>query len=116
MAVSQDRGRAAEALAAAYLELLGYCVVARNVRLGGVEVDLVADHGPVRVILEVRLRGREDFGGAAASVDRRKQARLVRAAQALLQSGVRHVRIDVLALDQQPDGLRLTHYCNAFDG
>ena len=52
MAAPQDRGRAAEALAAAYLELIGYQVVARNLRLGGVEVDLVADDGPVRVIVE----------------------------------------------------------------
>ena len=115
MAAPQDRGRAAEALAAAYLEMSGYHVVARNVRLGGVEVDLVADDGPVRVIFEVRLRSRNDFGGAAASLDRRKQARLVRAAHALLQAGAPHVRIDVLALDRELDGLRLTHYCNAIN-
>lgn len=116
MAVPQDRGRAAEALAAAYLELLGYHVVARNVRLGGVEVDLVADDGPVRVIVEVRLRSHRDFGGAAASVDRHKQERLVRAAHALLQHGNDRVRIDVLALDRDPEGLRLTHHRNAIDG
>ena len=116
MAVPQDRGRAAEALAAAYLELLGYQVVARNVRLGGVEVDLVADDGPVRVIVEVRLRSHRDFGGAAATVDRRKQERLVRAAHALLQCGNDHVRIDVLALDRDSEGLRLTHHRNAIDG
>lgn len=116
MAVPQDRGRAAEALAAAYLELEGYHVVAHNVRLGGVEVDLVADDGPVRVIVEVRLRSRSDFGGAAASVDRAKQDRLVRAAQALLQRGCAEVRIDVIALDRDPEGLHLTHHRNAIAG
>ena len=36
MGLAQDRGRAGEALAAAYLELIGCRTVARNVRLGGV--------------------------------------------------------------------------------
>ncbi len=116
MAAPQDRGRLAEALAAAYLELSGFHVVARNVRLGGVEVDLVADDGPVRVIVEVRLRSHPGFGGAAASVDRHKQERLVRAAHALMQRGCERVRIDVVAMDREPEGLRLTHYRNAMGG
>lgn len=116
MAAPQDRGRAAEALVASYLELSGYRVVARNVRLGGVEVDLVADDGRVRVIVEVRMRSHPGFGGAAATVDRRKQDRLVRAAHALLQGGPDRVRIDVVALDTDPDGLRLTHHRNAIPG
>ncbi len=116
MAAPQDRGRAAEALAAAYLELIGYQVIARNLRLGGVEVDLVADDGPVRVIVEVRVRSHRDFGGAAASVDRHKQERLVRAAHALMQRGCDRVRIDVVAMDRDPEGLRLTHHRNAIGG
>ncbi len=71
MGLAQDRGRAGEALAVAYLELVGCRTVARNARLAGVEVDVVADDGPTRVLVEVRLRTRSDFGGAAATVDRR---------------------------------------------
>jgi putative endonuclease len=113
MGLAQDRGRAGEALAAAYLELLGCRLVARNVRLAGVEVDVVVDDGATRVLVEVRLRTRPDFGGAAATVDHRKQQRLVRAAHALEQQGATRVRVDVIAVDLVPGGARLTHYRNA---
>jgi len=113
MGLAQDRGRAGEALAAAYLELVGFRMVAHNVRLGGVEVDLVADDGATRVLVEVRLRSRPDFGGAAASVDRRKQERLARAAHALAQQGRNRVRVDVVAIDVTRDGATLAHYRSA---
>ena len=113
MGFRQDRGRAGEALAAAFLELLGFRPVARNVRLAGVEVDVVADDGAVRVLVEVRVRTRADFGGAAATVDRHKRERLVRAARALEQQGVSRVRVDVVAVDLTRDGATLTHYRNA---
>src|SRR5262249_13370851 len=98
MGASQDRGRRGEALAAAYLQLVGCTLVARNVRLAGVEVDLVVDDGAARVLVEVRVRSRLDYGGAAATIQRAKCERLVRAAHALEQQGVRHPRVDVLAI------------------
>ena len=113
MGIAQHRGRDGESLAAAYLQLVGCRLVARNVRYGGVEVDLVVDEGSTRVLVEVRLRSRADFGGAAASVDRHKQQRLVRAAHALEQQGTTRVRVDVIAVDLERDGARLTHYRNA---
>ena len=116
MGVAQARGRAAEALAAAYLELAGCRIVRRNVRLAGVEVDLVVDDGGTQVLVEVRMRSRTDYGGAALTVDHRKRERLVRAAQALEQEGARFVRIDVLALTLHGEGLALTHYRNAVTG
>ena len=66
------------------------------------ELDLVALHGEVLVVVEVRSRRSAAFGGAAASVIRRKQRRIVLAAQQLLQArpdlARRSVRFDVLAL------------------
>jgi putative endonuclease len=116
MGKAQDRGRAGEALAAAYLELVGCRCVARNVRLAGVEVDLVVDDGASRVLVEVRLRSRGDYGGASATILREKRARLVRAAHALEQQGVRHPRVDVLAIDLTANGATLTHHRNAITG
>ena len=113
MGTAQDRGRAAEALAAAYMELLGCRPVARNVRLGGVEVDLVVDDGAERVLVEVRVRNRADFGGAAATVDHHKRQRLVRAARALEQQGATRVRVDVVAVDLVPEGAKVSHFRNA---
>jgi len=111
MGTGNVRGARGESLAAAWLELSGHDVIGRNVRLGGVEVDLVAREGDTHVVVEVNLRGRSDFGGAALAVDRAKRVRLMRAARALEASG--NVRIDVIAIETQGDGLTLRHYRNA---
>ena len=113
MGVAQTRGRAGEALAIAYLELAGYRLIARNLRLGGVEVDALAGDGPSQVVVEVKCRGRSDYGGAAAAIDAAKRARLLRAARALQLSGARCVRIDVVAVDLSPEGATVRHYRNA---
>lgn len=113
MGITQMRGRAGESLAIAYLELAGCRLLARNLRLGGVEVDAVVGDGAARVVVEVKVRGRGDYGGAAAAIDHTKRARLVRAARALEQQGAACVRIDVVAVDVSPDGATVRHYRNA---
>ena len=113
MGLANIRGRAGEALAAAYLELSGCDVLARNHRIAGVEVDVVAREGRTRVVVEVKLRTRPDFGGAAGAVDGFKRARLERAAQALARDGAGPVRIDVLAVELNGSGARIVHYRDA---
>ncbi len=81
----QALGGRAENLACEYLERQGLVLILRNYRRRLGELDLVMRHGDTLVIAEVRTRGREDFGGAAASIDAFKQRRIVRAAQQLLQ-------------------------------
>ena len=57
--MSRDRHTlavAGEARAAAYLARRGYRIVARNVRAGGVEIDIVARRGRLVVFAEVKTR------------------------------------------------------------
>jgi len=116
MGRAQEHGRAAESLAAAYLEIAGLEVLGRNVRLAGVEVDLVAREERTRVVVEVKLRNRADYGGAVAAVDERKRERLRRAARALLAEAGGPVRVDVVAMDRTADGLALRHVRGAVGG
>ena len=113
MGLTRTRGLGGEALAAAFFELIGCQVVARNVRESGVEVDLVVADGPARVLVEVKLRGRSDYGGAALAVDHAKRTRLLKAARAMVGERPGPVRIDVVAIDLSPDGATLRHYRNA---
>lgn len=87
---TKQRGEQAEALACAFLQQQGLRLLARNYRSpgrGGGEIDLVMqERDGTMVFVEVRLRQRADFGGAAASIDRRKQAKIVLAAQHYLLS------------------------------
>jgi putative endonuclease len=101
-----QRGAAAEQLAAQYLQARGVVVLARNLRCRGGELDLVCLDGAVLAVVEVRQRGRADFGGAAGSVTPRKQRKIIRAARYFLQRQppwrAHPMRFDVLALEGLP--------------
>lgn len=95
-------GAAAEALAAEYLHRHGLSVIARNLRCKFGELDLVCLDTEVLVIVEVRLRRRNDYGGALASVTWRKRRKLIRATRYFWQRHAewraRRLRFDVVAL------------------
>ncbi len=78
-------GAQAENIAADYLAAQGAQLLLRNYRRRLGELDLVALHRGTLLIVEVRTRSSDLYGGAAASIDRFKRRRIVRAAQQLLQ-------------------------------
>ena len=94
-------GRAAEDLAARFLDGQGLHVVARNFRTKRGEIDLVARDGATLVFVEVRFRRSDSHGGAAESITAAKQARMVAAAQVYLlrQRGDPPCRFDAILLD-----------------
>lgn len=100
MNTRQSQGTAAEDLVAAHLQRRGLALLARNFRVRGGEIDLVCRDGATTVFVEVRLRRRADFGGAAASITPAKQARLVLAARHwLARHGETPCRFDCVLLD-----------------
>jgi putative endonuclease len=76
-----QKGDSAERLALTYLEQQGLSLVCSNFRCKMGELDLVMTEGTTLVIVEVRFRKSEQFGGALASITRQKQARIVAATQ-----------------------------------
>ncbi len=108
-------GARQEQLARRHLEAQGLRLVAANVACRQGELDLVMRDGGTLVFVEVRYRASERFGGAVASVDRRKQARLLAAAGYYLS---RHptdlpCRFDVVAIAAGGEVRWIKH---AFDG
>jgi len=100
----QARGAAAEDLAARYLAARGARLLARNVRCRGGEVDLIAEHDGCIAFIEVRLRSSQSHGGAAESITRKKQQRVILAARHWLVGPGRHLatrqcRFDAILLD-----------------
>ncbi|WP_409309207.1 YraN family protein [Pectobacterium sp. B1J-3] len=73
-----------EQLARRYLERAGLHFIAANATFRGGEIDLIMRDQQTWVFVEVRYRCNADFGGAAASVTRRKQQRLLHAASVWL--------------------------------
>ena len=102
---NKARGDAGEDEALAYLQARGLRLLQRNYRTpgrGGGEIDLImqAADGTV-VFVEVRRRSRSDHGGAAASIGRVKQRRIIFAAQHYLMRWRRlpPTRFDVVTLE-----------------
>jgi putative endonuclease len=110
----QVTGDAGEQRAADLFAALGFAIVARNHRTPRGEVDLVAEKGPLVVFVEVRARASDRFGTAEATVDARKQARVVAAARDWLAKNggeEREIRFDVVAVV----GDEVRHVPGAFD-
>ena len=102
---AQRTGGEAEEAAARFLARNGLEIVARNYRTRLGEIDLVAREGATLVFVEVRMRSGTRFGGAAASIDHRKRARIEAAARQYLARLAREpaCRFDVVTLDGDND-------------
>ena len=108
-------GDAAEQRARRWLEGQGLAFIAANVRERSGEIDLIMREGTVTVFVEVRYRSSGFYGGAAASVTRSKQNKLLQAARLWL---ARHngsfdtvdCRFDVIAFT----GNEIEWFSNAF--
>jgi putative endonuclease len=116
-------GRQAEDAAEQFLSSRTHRVLLRNYRCRMGELDLVAcdetrASARTLVIAEVRLRSRRDYGGGAASVDHRKQRKLLRAARHLLATHPElarlPVRFDVLDLAPEAGGYHVDWIRHAF--
>ena len=96
-----NSGAQAEQQAAHYLRQQGLKPVAQNYRSRFGEIDLIMQDGATLVFVEVRLRRTANFGGAVASIDARKQRRLILTAQQYL-AGLAHIppcRFDAVLMD-----------------
>ncbi len=112
-------GRAAEEAASDHLVARGFRILGRNVRIGPLELDVVARDGALVALVEVRARREGALVGALASITPEKQRRLLRAAAGLLAAppfdltGVTRVRIDVCIVHVSRDGVRVEHLAGA---
>lgn len=77
------RGRRAESLAAWWLRLHGYRILARGFRVPVGEIDLVARRGGILAFVEVKRRSNQEAAGEAVSPRNRRRVR--RAAELFLQ-------------------------------
>jgi putative endonuclease len=114
---AQELGRRGERRAAWFYRLRGFRIVARNLRLQSGELDLVARRGRLLVIAEVKTRRSLAAGEGFEAVDREKQLRLIRLADAYLareQPRGITMRYDVLSLFWTGRRFVLTHFADAF--
>jgi len=95
---AEQHGHRSEMIAAWWLRLKLYRIVARRYRTAAGEIDLIVRRGRTLVFVEVKARA--DFRGAAEAVSARQQHRIARAASQFLAA-----RPDLAGLDQRFDAL-----------
>jgi len=115
----QARGAAGEETAARYLATLGWRVVARNVKVGRDEIDILAvDPGVPKtlVVVEVRSLRTAAFGHPEERVDRLKVGRLYRALAGLAgalepDEGLNRLprRVDLVIVDRRSGREEIRH-------
>ena len=116
-------GDAGEQKALGFLQRRGYRILDRNVRAGGVELDLVVRRGRVLAFVEVKTRSSQRAGLPELAVNSRKQYRLTHGAEAWLRTH-RHVglrpRFDVIACEvsgfrTSQERWAIRHFKDAFE-
>ncbi len=112
---SRENGDAAEEQARRHLQQQGLHCVAQNVRGRFGELDLIMRDGAYLVFVEVRYRRSSQFGGALASIDGKKQRKLIATALGYLQQHPHDgpCRFDVVALGEGRNGIEWLQ--NAFE-
>ncbi len=106
---------------AAFLTAQGYQIVATNLRIGALELDLVARQQRVLVVVEVRTRSPKSWTSGFGSLSPSKRARIRRAGQRLwdrryrADSSVDRLRFDAASVHFDPDGsVRIDYAVAAF--
>ncbi|MEO9121624.1 MAG: YraN family protein [Burkholderiaceae bacterium] len=111
MSPTQCLGHQSEDQARRHLEAAGLIVLGQNLSSKTGEIDLVCRDGGILAFIEVRRRRTRLYGGAAASVNRGKQLRLIKTASYFLPRLTRRYfngmtppcRFDVVTIE--PGGL-----------
>lgn len=97
----------------------GYKIISLNYQCKLGEIDIIAKDKGVIVFVEVRYRNSSRFGGAIASVNHKKQLKLIRTASLYLQkhqlTNKIQARFDVFAITGDSNNLTYHWIKNAFD-
>lgn len=111
------QGAVFEGIAAEYLRLQGLEIIEQNVRMKFAEIDIVAKDGNILCFVEVRSKTRTDFGDPQATVDFKKQEKIIKAASLYLQKlfpNIPMCRFDVVAIKGSAEKPIISYFKNAF--
>lgn len=117
---SRQQGECAEQAAAIWLRRQGLVIIGQNFHSRFGEIDIIALDREHLVFIEVKLRNSDHYGGAAVTVDSRKQRKLIMTAQHYLNSQWHGAtqppcRFDVVTLSPGNAGPKINWYKAAFE-
>ena len=122
MSVKSDRGTAGENAVCEYLTKRGWKIAARNFRVRGGEIDIVAEKGDVLAFVEVKTRKFGSLSDGADAIDKTKRKCLIRAADRYIEKNTvsaKTIRFDAalvtVTTEEMPRVLETQYIEDAFD-
>lgn len=119
MAVQKkNRGAEGEKKAKNYLQTRGYDILARNLKVGGVEIDLLARKENFLCLIEVKTRSSDSYGFPEEFVNYKKQKRMIRGGKLLLNRKPYQdlqIRFDIVSVLFKEKKVEINHIKNAFE-
>ncbi|TXI33902.1 MAG: hypothetical protein E6Q58_02150 [Niabella sp.] len=105
MATHNEVGKNGEALAAGYLEKIGYTIVCQNWRFAHYEIDIIATKGKKLHFIEVKTRSTDKYGYPEESVTKKKFNFIKNAADEYLHKhpGHKWIQYDILSITLKKD-------------
>lgn len=111
-------GKSAEDVACQHLQAAGCKLKQRNFRCKTGEIDLIINDGEDIAFVEVRYRGKENFGSGAETVSPAKQRKIIKAAKYYMRIGKIHYltpcRFDVVSITLENNKPKIDWIKNAF--
>jgi len=100
---NNTKGVLAEKQALSYLQAQGLALICQNYDCRFGEIDLIMRDQDTLVFVEVRYRKNSDFGGAFASINNRKQRKIITTAKHYLSTldNEPFCRFDAVAIDSK---------------
>lgn len=114
----KEIGQNGEHLAKIYLENKGYAIIEQNWRYKKAEIDIIAKKDSILIFIEVKTRSYDFYGKPEESVDAKKEALIMDAAQRYMEYiGYNwEIRFDILSLilDKSLKPSKIEHFEDAF--
>lgn len=111
---SRNKGFDGEERAAAYLESQGFRIIARNYRIPGGEIDIIAQHDDTLIFIEVKAWTSFGIENLEYSVNSQKQAKIIKTAKFFLATHREYnsmaLRFDILFIGKHG----IHHLASAF--
>ena len=116
MAEHHITGEKGESLAAKYLQEKGYVILETNWNFKSAEIDIIAQHNDILIIVEVKTRKSNYFGEPEEWVTKQKQKHLIKAAQGYIEKNnlTMEARFDIVSIILGRDKYQINHICDAF--
>lgn len=113
-----ETGKLGEESVCSYLLGMGYRIIARNYRIKGGEIDIIAENGDYIAFVEVKSRKPDSLASGFEAVSKRKQGLIIKTAAdyCLKHPNVWQPRFDVASvIIENGRVLSIDYVTNAFD-